>query len=504
MAKCPDELKQLIISKPVWFENSVVACSRTSLDLFKKLRMVLCLYPDTEKHVDDFETNNNNNIIYAGIRDYNNMFIKSNEAAWLPMTEEWLQHWLLNKACKAELVAKAEIPDVIEHFRNSIVPFPTSASSIGITQMGVASYLRSVRAKRIINRVSLNGADLEDLALQCEHNVEFINRIDGDVALNNTLPAGIDFNDTPIFDDPNKALCEMLESDIPALNAAMGGFRKGCAYMVIGSTGSGKTICACQLASSFSYTGNYGGIYISTEQSHEDLRLRIISNCCRIQHASINRGIFQEQLTARETEAYIDFRSKCRALATGRIHFANWGNAQSMPGVSVTKKIEYEIEEYFKLYNKYPSYLILDWIGGALGQMADSPDKVRLLYQDTADALELLARKHNIVTVAFAQAHINAVNKLNIGAADLAECKSMPRNYSGIIGITSMYSEEHAKCLALEQNKKRRDFRMPVEMDEALMYSDKQFFSLSKCRYGVQRNVPYKRLYEYQRMEPWR
>lgn len=503
MAKCPDELKNYILRNTGWFEKLVVASCRKDMDLFRRVSPVLCLQPGSKKeHTDDFEEVNNN-ILYAAVRDYNNIFLEQKIDQFVPLTEDWLHAWLIGKGEKAEIVSLSEIPGVMQYFRDNILSFDITTASVYLAKTGISEYLRSVRARKIVTRVTLTGANLDDLALLCEGDMDLISNLDESNRITTDVPDRIDFNDIPIFDDPNKVLVETLDCDIPALNTALGSFRKKSAYMFIGGTGSGKTICACQLCCSFSLSGNANGLYISTEQTHEQLYSRIIANRCSIPHSVISKGMFTSSLSPREKEALIDFRAKSNSLAVGTIRFLNWGNFDKTPGFSVSKTLEKEIELFEDTTGKKLDYIILDWIGGCLGTMEGRADSVRHVYQEAADSLESLARKHSIVSVAFAQAVIASTNKLQIDSQDLQECKTMTRNYAGVVGITALFSEEYARQRAEDNNKKRKDFRISTEIDDGVAFNNKQFLYVSKARYGIQRAVPFKREYEFQRMSPW-
>lgn len=504
MAKCPEQLKEYIKNNVHWYEAAVVAFCRADLSLFSKLATVLCIQPGGKKieHTDDFSFAYNN-VIYEAIRDYNSMFADVGDKAFAPMPELWLFNWLAAKANKAEKVSLSEIPEVLTHFRDHILTISTDESSAYLIKLGIADFLRDVRAQKIVKRVSLKGTNLDDLALMCDGDMQLINVLDEHNKIAKDVPDRIDAKDIELFTDPSKILMNSLDSDIPKLNEYVGGFRKKGAYMFIGATGSGKTVAACQLACAFSYGCKANGLYISTEQTHEELWMRVVSNRCGIPYKVISRGIFKESLSPNEYERYIDFRTCDKHLISGDIRFINWGNFEKLPGFKVSRAIEKEIELYREETGKRVDYIILDWIGGALSTLAAKPENIRHIYQEAADSLEELARKHDLVAVAFSQAHVNAVNKLQISAEDLAECKSMTRNYTGVIGITSMYSESYARLKANENNAKKRDYRVPDDFDEADAYAFKQFLYVSKARFGVQKSVPFKREYEYQKMSPW-
>jgi hypothetical protein len=348
----------------------------------------------------------------------------------------------------------------------------------------------------------LIGTNLDDLSLICENDLELIRKLTDGGKIIKDAPDRIQMSDIDEFDDPNKLLVETIDCDIPKLNETISSFRKGHAYLFIGGTGSGKTIIACQLCCAFSYGGNATGLYISTEQKHDELYRRIVSNRCTIPHKSISQGIFANQLTPREKQLYVDFRRKVASVNTGMAQFINWGNFEKDNNINITKRIESEIDIYEKECGKKVDYVILDWIGGALGSMADAGDRTRHIYQAAADALEELCRKRNFVAIAFAQAVPAAVNKVKIDSQDLAECKTMGRNYSAIIGISSLYSEEYAKVVDAEKSKKRKDFRVS-DLEDAPTYGIKQFMFVSKSRFGEPKAVPFKREYEFQRIASW-
>jgi replicative DNA helicase len=503
MAKCPDALIKHIEKHSEWFENIFIACVRQDLKFFDLVKNVVCLKSGSQKkHMDDFD-NPFNNIIYRAIRDYNSIFEKS-PSVFSPIKEDWLKGWLLRNAHSGEIVMESEIPEVIDHFNNNIAKVTAEAHTLQFAKQGISSYLKARRASKIARQVSLSGLNIDDLALMCEENVDLISTLEEDKRIVQSVPDRIQIQDMPLFDDPNKMLVETLECDIPGLNEAMGGgFRKGSAYMLMAGTGGGKTVFACQIAATFAYVNGAVGLFISTEQSSDELYRRIVSNRCRIPHRAISKGIFESSLNTREMEAFIEFRKNVAKLNKGCLQFANWGNYEKKAGSKILSQIESEMDIFEEESGKKTDFVILDWIGGALGSMAEAGDKTRHVYQEAADAMDELARKRNVVAIALAQAHVSSANKIQISAADLAECKSMTRNYAGVIGITSLYSEEYARQMHEEKNKKKKDYRVGSDLDDAVSFSTKQYLYVSKARFGIQKAVPFKREYEFQRMEAW-
>lgn len=505
MAKCNEKLTNYIIENSEWFEQLVLTGVMTDLTFFNKVRPILCVKSGAKgKFTDDF-CHGTHNVLYAGIKEYNEIFTDSSPEAFTPVNSAWLQGWLTTQANKGKFLSAIEVGDTLTYFKENIEDkVEDKAGSLTLAEIGISSYLKYTRSKKVMNQMSVNSMTLDDLRMVCEENLDLISKLEQESRLKDDVPDRVDVRNIPDFSDPNKAVIAALESDIPKLNEAIGGFRKGKAYLIMGGQGGGKTIIACQLASAFSYSCNANGLFISTEQNSDELYCRIVANRCGIPHRIISNGIFKDKLTPMELDNYMKFRRDVMSLTCGDMRIANWGNKEkNILSKSVSQQIDDEIKMYEDETGKKIDYVILDWIGGALGNLAENADKIRLIYQDTADSLEALARKRNFVAVALAQLHPSAVNRVQLTAADLSECKSMSRNYSGVIAITSLYSEEYNRQIFEEKNKRRKDFRISSDIDDAVSYNTKQYLSISKARFGVQKNVPFKREYEYQRVGNW-
>jgi len=129
-------------------------------------------------------------------------------------------------------------------------------------------------------------------------------------------------------------------------------------------------------------------------------------------------------------------------------------------------------------------WIIFDWIGGALGASETDPNKLRLLYQTAADQLAHLASDHNLVVIAFAQAHqVMGINRRRVDASVIAECKSIGRTMHNIIGISAMLEKE------------------AEEISDSPIYSDTQWFYVSKSRKGLTKATPIRRNFAHQRFD---
>ena len=143
---------------------------------------------------------------------------------------------------------------------------------------------------------------------------------------------------------------------------------------------------------------------------------------------------------------------------------------------SITEEIDRAREDLGGL-----DYLILDWIGGALGDTILEPEKLRTTYQDAGDYMGRLAREENIVTVTLAQAHVDrGIDRMRVDSAALAECKQLGREMVGIVGISAI----------------RNDF---TKMNSRPALADNQYLFVSKARPGEAGLVPVRREMNFQR-----
>lgn len=263
-----------------------------------------------------------------------------------------------------------------------------------------------------------------------------------------------------------------------------------------------NTVCACQLAMdfigmsfgkrSFRDMGagqilrrNSGicGMLITTEEPHEDLLPRMASQACNIPYNLLMDGINITRLDDLQKQALAEWY-----INLNNLMIVNWNKKM---GVSVALDLENEISKFMEEYGKKPDFIILDWVGGALGSGAPK-ELIRLVYQEAADAFEKAAKRHMFVGVAFAQADKSANNIIGIDMRHIAECKTMGRNYSAIIGITNLYSKSLGAS-EVPDDPGNNDIRAP-----------KQFFFCSKTRKGRNKQVPFSRDYMYQRQAAWR
>jgi len=263
---------------------------------------------------------------------------------------------------------------------------------------------------------------------------------------------------------------ERLPSGLHGLDKALGGgFGKGEFSVVLAGTGVGKSQFACQVAATFAQTGRRG-LLISTEEDARALETRIVSNFANIPFAQIKDGFSAERLMAPEAERY----RKLRERLGDRLFITEWLTDR---GSSIRSDLEREIKRAAPV-----DFVVLDWIGGALGSTKTTdPHELRLTYQNAADHLASLASKHRIAVIAMAQANpLQSRNKPKVDSTMLSECKTMGRQASNIIGISGLLTSE--------------------DDGPADLYRDFQYLYVSKARKASGGLVQVKREFAFQRL----
>jgi len=270
---------------------------------------------------------------------------------------------------------------------------------------------------------------------------------------------------------------QRFSSGIAKLDVSLGGgWGRTEAALWIAGTGAGKTVMACQQAVTLARQGLVGAL-ITTEQPHEELEPRIISAHANIPFDRIKDGVDRNQLTHEEA---LRMDNLMASLETG-MFIEDWMHDRSK---SIGTDLDELVESYKKEHGRC-DYIILDWIGGALGQMSlNNIEHIRQIYQMTADKLCDLAREHNMIVQFYAQANpVQAKNKQKIDHTMLAECKTMGRNATYILGISAL---EEDGC-----------------DDTKPSFKPEQFIHSSKGRKSMTYPVRVRRDFGYQRFSDW-
>jgi hypothetical protein len=276
-----------------------------------------------------------------------------------------------------------------------------------------------------------------------------------------------------------------VEEDVPRIKTGLlpldmatgGGVAFKESTLVIAAPGTGKTIMACQFGSTMALSGTRT-LLISTEETPEQLTPRIVSHHCNIPISIIKDGVKEELLQQAQLERFQDLQGR---LPDDVFRIVHWDDRNK------------DIEGHFEaLYDQAceemggpPQAVLLDWLGGALGKNESNDPKVyRAILKRGANAMAALAKRFDLHTFTFAQANLQqCVNKVRVDATVLSENKTLHEDMTNCWGITALLDKD----------------AMVDSGEESAMFSLDQYISVSKSRRGVDRKIPVKREFLFQR-----
>ena len=240
----------------------------------------------------------------------------------------------------------------------------------------------------------------------------------------------------------------------PLDEALGGGLHAPECVMIAAAMGAGKTALAAQLEVAFART-EQRALHVTTEEPPEMLILRMIANVCNVDFRELRRGtkiVFdaEDKAVIKNVPEWV-WKDKARynqlvrlgdMLATN-IRIIDWSKGQ---GKSVTKDLTAEVEA-IKATGFVPNILLVDWIGGTIcansASERDERNKINRQYQEAADFVVNCCKQWQMVGIVFAQCDTKMVKSTTkqVTKDMLSECKTMARNYSAFIGMSSLKSE---------------------------------------------------------------
>jgi hypothetical protein len=270
---------------------------------------------------------------------------------------------------------------------------------------------------------------------------------------------------------------QIMLSDLSGLSRAIGGFFAGDAYMFQSPSGGGKTVMACQLLVEF-VKAHLDVVFISTEQPWKEIEPRILASSCNI---PIDRPYLINRFDYFGAKAYKAEMARIvawEAMAAKHFLFVRWNTDNSQ---SVRTDLEATIRLATAKFGKKPKVVILDWVGGALGDNVDAAN-LRFAYQAAADAFASAADKHQFIGIATAQSK-NDRNYRALSAEQLAENKSMHRKFTTLVGITAIVENEEESKLDPNNRRCRAE----------------QWLDISKARKGMEMRIRVRRQFDMQK-----
>lgn len=457
-----NEIHRMVDKDPLSFEKYLLRAIDGSKSFFQRVRDTLCR-TDTGTDVNDFTMAPHNEIYRALLNYYT---IRPDMAA-ANISEQ---------ACRSFLQAAAEggsgniglhEVDQIALYVRDVLQAIDPAEAVAMVSASYEYWLKKRRLRKLFNSVTSkenwNPDTFVDDAITQRKEIDRLRE------KKRTKFAFGDGMDEGEFD------LERFSTGIPALDASLGGGWARTEYTLwIAPTGAGKTVMAMQQGVTL-VRQKLKGIIISTEQRHIELEPRIVSAWANIPFDRIKDGIKERHLTHMESMAVNQLKLELKES----LWIENWMHDRSK---SILNDLDDLVESYKKEHGSC-DFVILDWIGGALGERAKSnPEIIRHLFQHTSDKMADLARDHDIITHAFIQAHPGqARNKQEIDSSMISECKTAGVNATNILGISALLANA----------------------DDHNTFKEEQYIHCSKSRKGGARKVRVRREFGYQRFKDW-
>jgi replicative DNA helicase len=271
---------------------------------------------------------------------------------------------------------------------------------------------------------------------------------------------------------------ERIRTGIYPLDSATGGgVALKEATLIIGPPGGGKTVLTCQLASNMAIAG-IPTLLISTEESGDRLYPRIVSNHCNVPIGLIKDGVKAESLQPEQREK---FNQLCGRLTPDVFRIVNWDDHAK----DIESNFEALYEQAAKAMGRPPRAVFLDWLGGALGRnTTNDASAFRMILKRGACTMAAIAKQYNIHTITFAQASLNqCINKVRVDATMLSENKTLHEDMTNVWGLTVMLDPDANADTGAEG---------PV-------FKPEQYIYVSKSRRGVNKKIPVRTDFGYQR-----
>lgn len=464
-------------SRMILAEDYIFLASIHDYDFWLTTSEKLCLDPITGKSIDDFDVVERN-IIFTGLRKLQNItdvadasssVTEGTEGGSRPNTHaSVLKEFLTQEALLGNLCSEDEIDGVIAVYEEALKERDKAITLTPLAKKFLPIWLSRKRREHIAN--TTRDMTIDEMLTVSEQHSDAV--------------SGISASSTDLFLFGNHPRNEEIEPGIdlltlPNLSQSLGSLYRGDAYMFQAPTGGGKTVMATQILVDLIGQGRKG-LFISTEQPWREIEPRLISNAVDI---PISEEFLRNQFDYQKAEelqpsSRLDDIIAWEESIKGMFVFSHWNTDNTQ---SVRTDLEATIRKSRSLLGCDPEFVILDWIGGALGSDVNS-DNLRFVYQATADAFAAASQKHNFIGIAFAQSKMDRTYYA-LGSEQLAECKTMHRKFTALVGITAISVKDDQQQQANTEPKYQAD----------------QFLDVSKSRKGEAARIRVKRDFKYQR-----
>lgn len=411
-----------------WYENSILLAALRCPDLWPMFNKTLCLDPGFRAEANDFSSPLRYNLFrairkYRGIQSEAGVVVDNASISSSTLTAMLRMMYIEN----ASSIHEDDIPETVKFFSTLVKDTQTEEELETLTKFSYSTWILEKKMEAVqedAQFMDIRGAKLLDVMHEVTD--ELKSRLGSEEE--DTL------KDVVQILDQSDIVTERLpfSPSMDPFNIALGGgLGRKEHIMIVGPTGAGKTVFACQVAADMAIQG-HKVCYVTTEQPANELLPRIVSNLSSstlapIRFSIVKDGIEKDKLSP-EQNAQIE---TIKTRLAGNLGIEEWlGSGLTASDLDTT------VRKFKKRYGTL-DVLILDWIGGALVNGVD-PKLKRDYYLDAAQKMKDLAYAHDIATVSMAQAVADVAKVKYISDKHIAECKTMHREAVAGFGISAM------------------------------------------------------------------
>lgn len=364
-------------------------------------------------------------------------------------------------------IREAEIPEAMQR-TSRILSLPIEAA-VQLTGTYLLDWLKRRRTKFITTQFTGTGKPPGWLQDRLNEEMRKLDHVVLGAAADRLRPFGYG------LDNPEKDVPRII-TRLPTLNRVTGGgIGKGEGTLVIAPSGVGKTTAGCQFAVDFVNLSRQKGLYVTTEEPQVKIERRMVSNLCNIPISQIKDNFDINTFGDAQRQAYDKMRT---CYNQQNFHIFHWPKNSTM---SIEKGLEEQIDRAAQVMGGI-DFVILDWLGAALGGMETDDRKLRLSYHNGAANMARIAEAWKIATVTFAQTTEKGKGIALVDSRHLAECKTAHWEMTTVLGMSGLLNDE----AAYDAGKS--------------IYRKEQNIFISKARYGEGGVVKIHRQMDFQRI----
>lgn len=256
------------------------------------------------------------------------------------------------------------------------------------------------------------------------------------------------------------------------LNKKMGGGFPVRTYTLIGgATDAGKTSVATQITGHAAKLG-YNVLFITTEDPLPKIQGRILSNLANVPYELINEKVVPRLLPENHRNNIL----KTIEEVEPRLRIVDWALELDVDVTSSLGGILNDLDQE----GWVPDMIVLDWIGGAMGELNDERlALLRHIMMRASNFMANVAKSRNVASVATCQLDPKkGYNRKAVSHVDVAENKKLAVPAQYFLALTGMLADEN---------------------EENASFQEEQFFNITKCKGAKGGKVKLKRALHYQR-----